>query len=289
MHRFVLYFSVIILALTNVSFQWPVKNGKITATFCESRWDHFHDGVDMVAPDDRIYPVDSGKLLYYWDKTIFPLDNYPGGGNFVVLKHSGDICSVYMHLEDFISPQKVYSRDELLGIIGNTGHSFSKHLHYSIISSKERKSFNPLKKMPTFADEKAPEIFDIYLKIDDRYIMIRDGSNIRLTRHYPLLVNIVDTISGNERLGVYRLSAFMNDARVMEAHFDSLDFSKSGLNVGGDDHDSLFDEKGYYRVDGLTYREGENRVRFVATDYSGNSTEKTFSFFVKLDLKNNSE
>ncbi len=286
MNRLPVYMALIILALSNASFQWPVDNGRITATFCESRWDHFHDGVDMVAPDDRVYPVDSGKLLFYWDKTIFPMENYPGGGNYIVLQHGGEIVSIYMHLDDFISAKPVYSREEYLGTIGNTGHSFAKHLHFSLLNSKEKKSLNPLTKMPSFTDEKAPEIYDMYMKIGDRYVMIRNESDIRLTRHYPLLVKIIDTITGNEKLGVYRLAVHANDKKIMDARFDELAYSNTGLKAEGRVHDTIFDEKGYYRIEGITYQEGENRILFSAHDFSGNQAEKEFSFFVKLDLDN---
>ena len=74
-------------AMSFVSFRWPVNNGTVTSTFCESRWDHFHDGMDMTSIDGKVYPVESGTLLFYWDKTLFPLDNYPGGGNYKILEH----------------------------------------------------------------------------------------------------------------------------------------------------------------------------------------------------------
>lgn len=77
--RLTLYLSILVFALMSLSFRWPVDAGRITSSFGESRGDHFHDGIDMVCPDDKIYPVDSGKLVYYRDETIFPLDVVPGG------------------------------------------------------------------------------------------------------------------------------------------------------------------------------------------------------------------
>ena len=49
------YLLLIVMAMSFVSFRWPVNNGTITSTFCESRWDHFHDGIDMTSIEDKIY------------------------------------------------------------------------------------------------------------------------------------------------------------------------------------------------------------------------------------------
>ena len=70
-----LYSCIILLTLFNTSFRWPVENGRITSTFGESRWDHFHDGVDMTSIDNKIYPSADGKLIFLWDKSIFPIES----------------------------------------------------------------------------------------------------------------------------------------------------------------------------------------------------------------------
>ena len=69
--RFILFAVPLVLVMSLVSFKWPVTNGTVTSTFCESRWDHFHDGIDMTSIDDKVYPVEDGKLLFYWDKALF--------------------------------------------------------------------------------------------------------------------------------------------------------------------------------------------------------------------------
>ena len=53
--RYLVYFVIIFLSILLTSFKWPIKNGKITSTFGESRGDHFHDGVDMIVNDFNSY------------------------------------------------------------------------------------------------------------------------------------------------------------------------------------------------------------------------------------------
>ncbi|HPL19203.1 MAG TPA: M23 family metallopeptidase, partial [Spirochaetota bacterium] len=231
---------LVMLALSFVSFRWPVDSGTITSTFCESRWDHFHDGIDMTSVDDRVYPVEPGKLLFYWDKALFPLDNYPGGGNFKILEHRNGVYSLYMHLENGLSSKKTYAERDTVGMMGNTGHSINKHIHFSIMQYPGRVSVNPLKILPAWEDTKAPVLSEIAFHIGDKIIIVRDKANIRLTRHYPLLVKINDAMTGRENLGVYRLTVEFNGRNVLKKEFGSIAVSRGRLTVDGKKFENLF-------------------------------------------------
>ncbi len=275
---------LVIMAMSFVSFRWPVNNGTITSSFCESRWDHFHDGIDMTSIEDKVYPVESGTLLFYWDKAMFPLDNYPGGGNYKILQHRNGVYSIYMHLENGVSSRQTYTKQDTLGLMGNSGHSMSRHVHFSLMQYVRRVSINPLKMLPAWTDTKAPVISDIAFHISDKLIIVRDKANIRLTRHYPLLVKINDAMTGRENLGVYRLNVVFNGKKVLDKDFGTISIAMGRLTVDGKKFENLFDSKGYYKIEGLTYSEGENVVKVIAADFAGNTTEKEFTFNVKLDI-----
>ncbi|MBP7738815.1 MAG: M23 family metallopeptidase [Spirochaetes bacterium] len=275
---------LIMMALSFVSFRWPVNNGTVTSTFCESRWDHFHDGIDMTSPDDKIYPVEPGTLVFYWDKALFPLDNYPGGGNYKVLRHRNGMYSIYMHLENGLTAKKTYAKDDTVGLMGNTGHSMNKHIHFSLLQAGRRVSVNPIKMLPAREDTKAPVVSDIAFHIGDKIIIVRDKSSIRLTRHYPLLVKITDAMTGRENLGIYRIVVEFNGKKALDKKFDAIGVAKGRLAVDGRKFESLFDPKGYYKIEGLTYAGGENTVKVTASDFAGNTAEKEYTFTVKLDI-----
>ena len=281
------YVSVLILSLFFLSFRWPVNSGRLTSSFGESRGDHYHDGIDLVCPDDRIFPVAAGRLLYYWDKSLFPLDNEPGGGNFMVLQHEKDICSVYMHLDQGAYPAVFADERESLATVGNSGHSFSKHLHFSLLDRKARESRNPLSVLPACDDKMKPVIGAMYLKIGEKYIQIREKSDIRLTRHWPILVDITDTVTGKEKLGVYNLKASFNGEQVCDVKFDKISFSREGLRVMGKTFPDVMDEKGYYIIGGIKHRHGANTLNVEVSDFSGNTISKTFSYDADLDLEQN--
>lgn len=277
--------ALLILALFSLSFSWPLNEGRITSTFGESRGDHFHDGVDMVSTDSEIHPVRSGELLYVWDQELFPYDTSPGGGSYRVVSHGDGYYSVYMHLQHGYPLQSIYHTKDVVGLIGNSGHSFAAHLHFSVMKFSENQSINPFALFSPWKDEKAPEIRSTGLRIGKKIVTIRDGSSIRLTQQYPLLIKIVDQINGGERLGIYHLQVWHNGKKVTDVSFKDIVFSKNGLTVKGMPFQSVFDEEGFYRVDGFLWTEGENQFKVKAFDYAGNQLSQDLLFKVTLDTK----
>ncbi|MDY6969173.1 MAG: hypothetical protein SVR08_11050, partial [Spirochaetota bacterium] len=171
-----------------------------------------------------------------------------------------------------------------LGIIGNTGHSFGKHLHFSLLKIDERKSINPFLILPKVKDSKKPKISNFYIKVGKKYYVINNNTKIRLTRHYPLLVSIIDSIKKNERLGIFKLKAIFNRKTVMDVMFSDIDFSKNGLTIDNNKYNDLLDVKGYYKVKDMTYKQGLNRLKIIAKDFYGNISTKEVSFNVKLEI-----
>ncbi|HSV97067.1 MAG TPA: M23 family metallopeptidase [Spirochaetota bacterium] len=276
---------MLFLIALNLSFQWPVDNGRVTSVFGESRADHFHDGVDMVSPDGKIYPLDEGDLVYLWDRSMFPLDAYSGGGNYRVLKHGGELYSIYLHLQDEPSFMEAYGKRDPLGIMGNTGRSYGTHLHFSVLNRVERVSINPKKMLPALPDRTPPSIGGVFVRVGDRYSAVREGASIRLTRHYPLLIEITDSMGGRERLGAQFLAAYLNGRKVMEIYFTTMEYSKNGLTISGNKFHDLFDEKGYYKIGNVSYNNGSNSLKIVAADFAGNAAAHEMSFNVNLDIK----
>lgn len=280
-----LVISIILLALSNVSFRWPVDNARLTSTFGESRADHFHDGIDMISDSDKVYPVNKGRLVFSWNKSMFPLENYWGGGNYKIVKHDGSMHSIYMHLQDGDDLKPSYEENEILGYIGDTGHSYGKHIHFSLLDNVKRESFNPFSTLPHYDDNKAPVIMNFFVKINDRYTLLRENSSIRLTKHYPLLVEINDTVTGKEKLGIYKISAIFNGKDVLNSQYNSLSYSENGLTLNRYIFNEIADEKGYYVISGITFVEGINTITVTASDFNGNTSEKNFNIDVHLDIQ----
>lgn len=283
--KWALRISILVLAVTAIAFRWPLNNGKITSTFGESRGDHFHDGTDMISGDKKVFPPLDGKLLYTWNRALFPFDNYTGSGNFKILAHDNGLLSVYLHLENSENATPVYTENESLGYFGDTGRSYGAHIHFNLIDRKTLSSINPLTILPEYKDVRAPLVGPFGLEIEGRPVMVTNKSRIRVTQDWPLLIKAYDEALGGEHLGVYRLTVVFNDETVADYHFDKIEYFKNDLTISGQKFEDLYNSEGYYKVKVMRYRSGVNNCDVTATDFAGNKTTASFTVDITLDRK----
>lgn len=281
--RYLVNISILVLVLSSLSFRWPLTNGKITSTFGESRGDHFHDGTDQISGDKRVFPPADGKLLYCWNKALFPFDNYTGSGNYKVISHGNGFGSVFLHLEDSESIDGTCRENEAIAIFGNTGRSFGAHIHFSFVDMKKMVSINPFPYLPAYSDVKPPVIGPYAIHTDEKYVNMKNNSKVRLTKNWPLLVKIYDEATGGEHLGIYKLKVEYNGSVVLDETFDRISSAKNGLTISGKNFEHIYDPGGYYKVEVPNYISGVNSFTITATDYSGNQKTDIFSIDVTLD------
>ena len=85
-----------------------------------------HKGVDFRAiPGTPIYAINRGVVRTAKKFTVY--------GNTVVIDHGLGLLSMYMHLSKiFVYPGQLVSKNQLIGLSGETGYSEGAHLHLSI-------------------------------------------------------------------------------------------------------------------------------------------------------------
>ena len=108
---------------------WPV-NGPITSPFCESRaWESCHPGIDIGVPSGTpIRAAAAGKVVL-----MQGTGSSGGYGNFTCVQHSGSLSTCYAHQSRFgTSMGAQVSQGQVIGYVGNTGHSFGAHLHFEV-------------------------------------------------------------------------------------------------------------------------------------------------------------
>ena len=101
---------------------WPI-NGAFTSPF-GFRWGRLHAGVDLAAPEGTpIRAADSGTVV---------LAGWTGGyGNYTCIAHGGALTTCYAHQSRYgTSVGANVSQGQVIGYVGNTGHSFGAHLHF---------------------------------------------------------------------------------------------------------------------------------------------------------------
>ncbi len=106
-------------------FIWPV-NGPITGSFGEARPGHMHAGIDIAAPGGTpIRAAGSGRVV---------LLGWTGGyGNYTCIGHSASLSTCYAHQSGYATSRgATVSRGQVIGYVGNTGHSFGNHLHFEV-------------------------------------------------------------------------------------------------------------------------------------------------------------
>ena len=89
-----------------------------------------HKGIDMVGLDSKkIYSTVDGIVLKATKDTY-----YDGGmGNYVKILDKSSRRHLFAHLSEFyVEPYQTIKIGDLIGLEGNSGHSFGSHLHYEI-------------------------------------------------------------------------------------------------------------------------------------------------------------
>jgi murein DD-endopeptidase MepM/ murein hydrolase activator NlpD len=109
----------------NGRFIWPV-NGPISGSFGEQRPGHLHAGIDIVAGmGTPIRAAGAGKVaIAGW---------VSGYGNYTCINHGGGISTCYGHQSRLgTSVGASVKQGQVIGYVGNTGHSFGAHLHFEV-------------------------------------------------------------------------------------------------------------------------------------------------------------
>lgn len=100
--------------------------GRVTSNYgYRAKFGRMHKGIDLgIKSNDTIYAAFDGKVR---------LTNYEarGYGNYVIIRHSNDLETVYGHLNKFlVKPDQVVKAGDPIALGGSTGRSTGPHLHF---------------------------------------------------------------------------------------------------------------------------------------------------------------
>jgi len=107
------------------TFHMPF-NGNITSHY---GWRHGrnHNGTDIdLNTGDTVRAAWGGKVRY-------AKYNDGGFGNLVIVRHHNGLETFYAHLDKhLVVPNQIVQAGDVLGLGGNTGHSYGSHLHFEV-------------------------------------------------------------------------------------------------------------------------------------------------------------
>lgn len=96
---------------------------------------HGRNGIDLAAPTGTpVFASAEGRVI------LARMGGYNGGyGNYIILSHDDNIQTVYAHLSQInvVAGQSV-SQGQIIGRVGNTGHSTGSHLHFEVRGAKNK-------------------------------------------------------------------------------------------------------------------------------------------------------
>lgn len=314
-------------------FVWSVA-GKhyVSDNFGEIRPNHFHTGIDISASfGEAVYSVGEGSV---WRIKI----SGDGYGTALYIKHPNGFTSVYAHLsalspeiEHYVSEnqyqnqsfeQNLYPQPEMfpvrkgqiIGRVGNSGRSYSPHVHFEIRNSITENPQNPLLFYRNTLDFLPPRFsllgvyplskessvngshYPQFFKIDEHNKEFGIRTKIKVTGKIGFAIQAADRAQGGSyRLTVYAAELFLDDTLQTGFRFDELSF-ETQLDVNsfcdypeyqneGKKMMKLFSAPGFatkiysHRVPSgiLSFSEpGKHEIKILARDEYQNQSSLTF-------------
>ncbi len=114
----------LVLTDSNQQFTHPFK-GQITSEFGKRSW-RYHYGIDIdLNKGDSVRVAFTGKVrVSTYSKTY---------GHVVVVRHPNGLETLYAHLSKrLVEADSVITSGTIIGLGGNTGHSYGSHLHFEV-------------------------------------------------------------------------------------------------------------------------------------------------------------
>jgi len=308
----------------------------LSGTFGELRRTGFHFGIDLRSQ----WTDQEDLILSIGDGFVSRIAISPGGyGKAIYIDHPNGYTSVYAHL-DRLSPElEKWVREEqykqrsftvnlhpgrnqfpvktgqFIGTMGNTGHSFGKHLHFEIRKTNGQIPLNPLLFGYEVLDRHAPVLQELGIHILDEKGNVLERSTLPLRRvsgdrfstgkekieirgwQFGLSLKGHDRMTGtSNRNGIYHIALYVDDELYHEIRFDRIAYSERpyfrthvshAINVlDNRRHHLLYKHEGnrlQLYCDCPTYgiikafEKQDRHIRIVASDFQGNESELEFT------------
>lgn len=140
------YLLISLYFLDKHYFLCPIEYKQGAVIRCDSRGDGFfaarrnghrvHEGIDLFAEIGT--PVKAcrfGRVVL--SRVIANKNKKTGSGNYIIIRHQGNIISVYAHLlEVYVQKGDFVRQGELIGAVGKTGNAnypdIQPHLHFEV-------------------------------------------------------------------------------------------------------------------------------------------------------------
>jgi len=273
---------------------------KLSGNFGELRSSHFHAGLDIKPSGGS--QVD--KILSVGEGFISRIAISPGGyGRAIYIDHPDvGYTTVYAHMEKFDAELEKFVLDrqreaesfsvdfylephifpvtkgQMIGIMGNEGHSYGKHLHFEVRDTKSEQPINPLLLGFATVDNVAPNIISLALHGLDEHFHKCYNKKIPLPTKLNNVIQIPEPIVfPSDRLGVamsmydrtdgaankngiYSLHLYVDDSLKYSFHMDKFSFDETRNIIAFYDYKAKKEQNQTYT---LCYKYPGNELGFL--------------------------
>jgi murein DD-endopeptidase MepM/ murein hydrolase activator NlpD len=116
------------LVAASTPLRWPLAPGRIiVGSPFGTREGRPHEGIDLPAPvGTPVFAAADGRVVYAGN-------GIRGYGNLVVVRHAGDLLTVYAHNSVLLVTQGQPVRaGDRIALVGQSGHATGPHLHFEV-------------------------------------------------------------------------------------------------------------------------------------------------------------
>jgi len=132
------------LIAVGTSLRWPLATtGRIVVgSPFGTREGRPHEGIDLPAPiGTPVYAAGDGRVVYAGN-------GIHGYGNMIVVKHAGDLLTVYAHNSMLLVAQgQAVRAGDRIALVGQSGRATGPHLHFEVRAGQIPR--NPMGFLPT--------------------------------------------------------------------------------------------------------------------------------------------
>jgi hypothetical protein len=269
------------------ALEWPVEKRVITGSFGEDRGDHVHLGIDIGGGEQVVRPVLAGELVFRYEENAGFTSLPRGVGSYVVLRHQDDVLSVYCHLRREIDRPALtaFTARDPVGVIGDTGYSEGKHLHFMVFDGEIGSFVNPLSLLPPVPDRQPPVVKRLALRRGDWVMDLAPGITVS-SGPAEVLVEAYD-LREDVRflwpLAPYAVRLALNGAEVSRIAFDALQVKEGRMLLSGTALSAadVYASERLMRLGTVELRRGESHLLAVARDFAGNEASREVFFTVR--------
>jgi len=130
--------------------RWPLATGRIfIASPFGTREGRPHEGIDLPAPiGTPVFAAADGRVVYAGN-------GIRGYGNLVVVRHAGDLLTVYAHNSVLLVAQGQPVRaGDRIALVGQSGRATGPHLHFEVRAGQIPR--NPMGFLPQLTKKQGP-------------------------------------------------------------------------------------------------------------------------------------